>query len=68
MEVKQLRAERGSVELIVIGLLAALIIVLAIPLLKDIGEETEHNLEQVRDEMMTIRDEQDKKHREYDKR
>ncbi len=43
--------EKGSVELIVIGLIAALIIVLAIPLLRDIGTETETNLTTVRDEM-----------------
>lgn len=43
--------ERGSVELIVIGLLAALIIVLAIPLLRDIGTETKTNLSDINTEM-----------------
>lgn len=35
---------RGSIELIVLGLLAALIVVLAIPLLSDIGVEVENSL------------------------
>jgi len=39
--------EKGSVELIVIGLLAALIIVLAVPLLRDIGTATESSLKNV---------------------
>jgi hypothetical protein len=39
--------EKGSVELIVIGLLAALIIVLAIPLLTDIGTKTQTNLSSI---------------------
>lgn len=41
---KKRNNEKGSVELIVIGLLAALIIVLAIPLIRDIGQKTEANL------------------------
>lgn len=44
-------SEKGSVELIVIGLLAALIIVLAIPLLRDIGTNTKTNLEDINTEM-----------------
>ncbi len=36
--------ERGSIEIIVIGLLAALVIVLAIPLLKDTGSKTASSL------------------------
>jgi hypothetical protein len=43
--------QRGSVELIVMGLLAALIIVLAIPVLQDIGTKTQENLEEVSDEL-----------------
>ena len=39
--------EKGSVELIVIGLLAALIIVLAIPLLTDVGTKTQSNLSSI---------------------
>ena len=42
-------SEQGSVELIVIGLLAALIIVLAIPVLQDIGKKTHNNLKEVSD-------------------
>jgi len=45
------KGEKGSVELIVIGLIAALIIVLAIPLLRDIGTETETNLQATKDAM-----------------
>lgn len=45
------KSEKGSVELIVIGLLAALIIVLAIPLLRDIGTNTKTNLEDINTEM-----------------
>ena len=44
-------SEKGSVELIVIGLLAALIIVLAIPVLSDIGTKTQENLEEVAEEL-----------------
>ena len=36
--------EKGSIELIVIGLIAALIIVLAVPYLSDLGETTESSL------------------------
>jgi hypothetical protein len=43
----KLEEEKGSVELIVIGLLAALIIVLAIPMLTDIGTKTQTNLSSV---------------------
>ena len=39
--------QKGSIELIVIGLLAALIIVLAIPVLQDIGGKTQDNLQEV---------------------
>ncbi|RMD87584.1 MAG: hypothetical protein D6808_01190 [Candidatus Dadabacteria bacterium] len=38
---------KGSIELIVLGLLAALIVVLAMPLLKNIGEATSSSLSQV---------------------
>jgi hypothetical protein len=34
---KKMKNEKGSIELIVLGLLAALIVVLAVPLLTDIG-------------------------------
>jgi hypothetical protein len=44
---KHRKAEQGSIELIVIGLLAALIIVLAIPVLQDIGVKTHDNLQEV---------------------
>ncbi len=37
--------EKGSIELIAIGLLAALIIVLAIPYLSDIGTQTQTHLD-----------------------
>ncbi len=43
--------QRGSVELIVMGLIAALIIVLAIPVLHDIGSKTQENLEEVNQEL-----------------
>ncbi len=43
--------EKGSVELIVIGLLAALIIVLAIPLLTDIGTKTQANLQSINSQL-----------------
>ncbi len=62
-----LKSENGSVELIVIGLLTALIIVLAIPLLKDIGEETENNLQEVRDEMIVIREDHENDKRSHDR-
>lgn len=45
------REEKGSIELIVIGLIAALIIVLAIPLLEDIGSSTESALSNLNDSM-----------------
>lgn len=35
------RNEKGSIELIVLGLLAALIVVLAIPLLTSMGDKSE---------------------------
>lgn len=41
----QRREEKGSIELIVLGLLAALIVVLAIPLLTQIGSGTKGQLE-----------------------
>ena len=43
--------EQGSIELIVIGLLAALIIVLAIPLLKDTGSKTQSALTSLNTQM-----------------
>ncbi len=43
--------ESGSMELIVMGLIAALIIVLAIPVLQNIGEKTQENLEEVEQEL-----------------
>ena len=43
--------QKGSVELIVMGLIAALIIVLAIPVLQDIGSKTQENLEDVSEEL-----------------
>ena len=47
MKVVRQKKEKGSVELIVIGLIAALIIVLAVPLLRDIGTATEASLKAV---------------------
>ena len=41
----QKNQEKGSIELIVLGLLAALIVVLAIPLLSQIGSGTKGQLE-----------------------
>lgn len=41
---KHTKGEKGSVELIVIGLLAALIIVLAIPLLDSLGSKSQSTL------------------------
>lgn len=41
---KRVNKEKGSIELIVLGLLAALIVVLAIPLLTSIGTSTEDAL------------------------
>ena len=43
--------EKGSVELIVIGLLAALIIVLAIPLLSSMGSKTASSVTGLNDGM-----------------
>ena len=48
---KEKKNEKGSVELIVIGLLAALIIVLAIPYLRDIGTQTQASLNSVNTEL-----------------
>jgi len=48
---KKNKSEKGSVELIVIGLLAALIIVLAIPYLRDIGTQTRNSLNSVNTEL-----------------
>ncbi len=39
--------QKGSIELIVLGLLAALIVVLAIPLLSTIGSQTKNKLADV---------------------
>ncbi len=41
------KKEKGSIELIVLGLLAALIVVLAIPLLQSIGQKTSNALSTV---------------------
>ena len=46
------KKERGSVEMITIALLAALIVVLAIPLLTSIGKETQNTLTDVKDSML----------------
>ena len=43
--------EKGSVELIVIGIIAALILVLAIPYLRDLGTNTQTNLNTVNAEI-----------------
>ena len=40
--------EKGSIELIVLGLLAALIVVLAIPLLSQIGSGTKSQLNELK--------------------
>ena len=45
------RSEKGSIELIVLGLLAALIVVLAIPLLTGIGDTTRKSLNVVNNQM-----------------
>ncbi len=50
-EKKTEQNEQGSIELIVIGLLAALIIVLAIPLLKDTGSKTASALSSLNGQM-----------------
>lgn len=44
---KNKKNEKGSIELIVLGLLAALIVVLAIPLLSSIGENVETSLSEM---------------------
>lgn len=44
MKKVQNKNEKGSIELIVLGLLAALIVVLAIPLLSQIGSEVQTDL------------------------
>lgn len=46
------KKEKGSIELIVLGLLAALIVVLAVPLLTDIGGSTEKALSIVNSELV----------------
>ncbi len=40
----QANQERGSIELIVMGLLAALVVVVAVPLLSSIGQKTADTL------------------------
>ena len=50
---KKLNKEEGSLELIVLGLLAALIVVLAVPLLKGLGDTTYSTLNNVNTEMYT---------------
>lgn len=47
----QSKGEKGSIELIVLGLLAALIVVLAIPALKSMGEVTSEQLSTMAAEM-----------------
>jgi len=46
-----MKREKGSIELIVLGLLAALIVVLAIPFLRDIGTASETSLSGINAEM-----------------
>ena len=41
------KKEKGSIELIVLGLLAALIVVLAVPLLTSIGTNTSSQLSEI---------------------
>ena len=43
--------EKGSIELMVMGLIAALIVVLAIPLLTNIGKSSESVLKRVNSEL-----------------
>lgn len=50
---KTTKRESGSIELIVLGLLAALIVVLAIPALQRMGSVTSDKLDQMADEMET---------------
>ena len=45
------KKERGSIELVVLGLLAALIVVLAIPALKQFGSGTKVQLKQLATEV-----------------
>lgn len=42
MRTPNFKNERGTVELVVLGLLAALIMVLALPMISDIGSGSEH--------------------------
>lgn len=51
MKLHQLKSKKGSIELITLGLLAALLIVLAIPLLVSLGDSTEANLGDLLTEM-----------------
>ncbi|MCB9029530.1 MAG: hypothetical protein H6619_00630 [Deltaproteobacteria bacterium] len=44
-------SEKGSIELIVLGLLAALIVVLCIPMLKSVGTVTKEKLSVLADSM-----------------
>jgi hypothetical protein len=53
MTAKKNKKQAGSIELIVLGLLGALIVVLAIPLLSDIGNRTQSGLTQIRDNLPT---------------
>lgn len=50
---KMNKNEKGSIELIVLGLLGALIVVLAIPLLTSLGKGTENSLTQIQSQMPT---------------
>jgi hypothetical protein len=47
----QNKKEKGSIELIVLGLLGALIVVLAIPLLSGIGQSNQSALSTIKTEM-----------------
>ncbi|MBX7136519.1 MAG: hypothetical protein K1X83_00950 [Oligoflexia bacterium] len=47
------KKEKGSIELIVLGLLAALIVVLAIPMLTEIGQRTSAGLIDIRNHLPT---------------
>jgi hypothetical protein len=53
MDLEEKKDESGSIELIVLGLLAALIVVLAIPLLSSIGSKTNTSLNKIDSEIPT---------------
>lgn len=48
-----MKKEEGSIELIVLALLAALIVVLAIPLLTNIGQSTQSSLTSIQEGLQT---------------